>query len=124
MNPFWRQQDFIYDINWDSKVDNDFIDYLVFEARNGNFVWTRKISRALVHAIYNLCHNHNQDFSFEYGAKQVDSLMQRHKTFKWMLCLDGVSYDKGTNVVTASNTVWKQILKVNPHLRTSYLISK
>lgn len=70
-DPKWRQEDFIFDLNWCSRIEDDFIDYLTFEARIGNFIWPRRISRALVHAINRVFHNHDQHFSYAYLRVEV-----------------------------------------------------
>lgn len=112
INVKWRQADFMYDLHWDAKVDNDFVDYLSFEARVGNFVWPHKVRRSMEHGLGAVNYNHNQNFSSEYGQKKLALLEKRFKTFSWMLGLEGVSYVAETNVVTAPDDVWDLILEV------------
>lgn len=88
----WKQEDFIYDLHWGEKIDGDFIDFLEFEARIGNFVWPDKVQTALVHAIDMINHNKNQEFSYVYGLDKLDLLQKRYKTFSWMLGVDKVCY--------------------------------
>lgn len=112
MNPYWRQQDFIYDLNWDEKIDNDFIDFLSFEARLGNFIWPRKVNDSLRQAIDSIQHQYKHDFSFVYALKKLDLLETRYNTFNWMLSVEGVSHDPSANLVKAPEETWRVILKV------------
>lgn len=108
----WKQADFIYDLNWDRKVDGDFIDYLSFEARVGNFVWPYKKIVSTIHAIEAVNHNHKKDFTYVQGLERLELLEKQYKTFSWVLSLEHVRYVASANVVTAPDDVWKHILEV------------
>lgn len=126
MDPSFKQEDFIYDLNWGNKIDDFFIDYLCFEARVGNFVWPNKIYRTLWQAIDMVNHHHNEEFSYTYGLKKLDLLEERFKTFSWMLSLEMVVHDPEQNFVYAPEDIWKIILKVKHfiHMGSMYLTSK
>lgn len=108
----WKQSNFFYDLEWDERIDGDFIDYLSFEARVGNFEWPHKIKGPLIHAIDAVNYNYTREFSHVYGLKKLNLLEQRYKTFSWMLSLDRVNYVSSTNLVTAPDHVWKYIFHV------------
>lgn len=112
MNPHFRQQDFIYDLNWDKKIDNSFIDLLCMDARLGNFVWPMKTMSTLIAAKDTIRRHYDQDFSYVYINKKLDLLEQRYSTFKWILEKDGVNYDPSTNIVTAPVKKWSDITAV------------
>lgn len=116
MNSQFRQEDFIYDLSWDKKIDNSFIDFLGLEARLRNFVWPAKTMKSLIAAKKAICRQYDQDFSYVYYIKKLTSLEERFSTFKWMLGVDGFSYDPTTNRVTAPEKVWHYIFDVS-HVR-------
>lgn len=110
--PPWKQVEFIYDEQWDERIDGDFIDFLYFEARVGHLQWPHKYNKPLIEAIDALNYNYTREFSYVYGLKKLISLEQRYKTFSWMLSLDGVTYVPSTNLVTTADSVWRHIFEV------------
>ncbi|KAL7143813.1 hypothetical protein ABFS83_08G216100 [Erythranthe nasuta] len=56
---------------------------------------------------------HGEFFSLKYIGKKLGILKTIHTTFGYMLSLPGVEYDETSNVVTASDEVWKTILKAH-----------
>ncbi|XP_012855506.1 PREDICTED: uncharacterized protein LOC105974894 [Erythranthe guttata] len=93
------------------KIDNSFIQVLAYEARVGNFVVGKDNKESLAMAQNVIEKKHGQFFSTKYMLKKLGILKTRHTTFGWMLSLPGVSYDESTNVVTASDLLWKTMLK-------------
>lgn len=65
MDPHFRQQDFIYDLNWCKKVDYSFIDFFSLEARLGHFVWPNKTTTYVKSAKNYVCWLYEQDFSYK-----------------------------------------------------------
>lgn len=113
MDPQLRQQDFMYDLNWNEKVDNVFIEHLSLEARLGHFIWPSKTSTSLLAAKDYVCWRFEQEWSYKYCLRKLNLLEKRFSTFKWMLSIDGVKHDPETNALTAPDEVWKSILRVS-----------
>lgn len=112
MPPF-KQEDFLYGLNWDEKVDNMFAEVLSDQALLGTFNPTGgDNSNAISTAQYIVNKLFKTNFGLKTCWRQTQKLRKRHRVFSWLLTLDGVRYDEATNCVHTSRTLWRSITKV------------
>lgn len=69
--------------------------------------------KSLIVAKNTIYRQYDHDFSYVYYTKKLELLEERFETFKWMLGVEGLSYDMTTSVFTAPEKVWHYIFDVS-----------
>lgn len=109
-----KQEDFLYGLEWDAKVDNLFAEVLSDQALMGVFNPDGgDNSRAIGVAQYVVNKNMHKTFDLKTCWRQTHKLKKRHRVFSWLLTLEGVRYDESTNRMHVNSTIWRSIVKVS-----------
>lgn len=106
------QDAFLYDRNWNTIVDNVFIDVITFQQQIGNFTPGRKNYSTMGIAIDSIGRRFGKDFSFSYCQDRETQLFKRYNTFAWMLSHADFMYDPVTEYTNAPAYKWDCFFKV------------
>lgn len=106
------QKEWFYRKPWNKELDQAFIDTLIGALGGSPELGNDLPGEALVLVKDNLNARYGLKLVWEDAYSKFTLLRRRYDTFRWLLSVDGVSWDRTQNYVFTTDDVWKYAFKV------------
>lgn len=116
------QDTFFYEEKWNEASVNAFINLLIDEKCEGCWEVGGDNESSLLTSFKFLNVMISKDFTWDDVIDQHKMLKKRYLTFKAMLEVDGVEWDRVINHVYALSSVWIELIKIFTICMNSYFI--